>query len=161
MHSRTQYAAIALVLALAAIPIGATHPSQANPQPSTPSPPTATPTPLAPVPLEERVAILEAQVSQDQSLIAVQSNSFGAAIARVESSANLVLIVLAIAALIAALLGFGIVRGWVSSLVQERLEKISREDLDRTIQAELTKLRLEWDGKFAELYEEYRGSLRK
>jgi hypothetical protein len=127
--------------------------------------PTPTPTPSIPTPTPNdfglRIDQLEKRLDDLGSVVEVQSNSFDATVSRMESNLNLLLTILAIASLLAAILGFGIVRVWVRSLVENRLKDITSQEVSRVTQEELERIRKEWEPQFAELYEEYRRSMRR
>jgi hypothetical protein len=141
----------ALAMASVAQPTGAWSCYKQAPTP-TPVPPTPTQTPLS---VELQVIELERRLDHLESLIQVQSNVYDATVQRMESNLNLLLAILAVASLLAAVLGLGIVRVWIRSLVEERLRNTTSQEVSRLVQKEVSFLREEWEPKFAELYEEY------
>lgn len=118
----------------------------------TPVPPAPTPTPLA---VELQVIELERRFDHLESLVQVQSNVYDATVQRMESNLNLLLAILAIASLLAAVLGLGFARIWIRSLVEERLRNTTSQEVSLLVQKEVGLLRDEWEPKFTALYEEY------
>jgi predicted membrane protein len=105
--------------------------------------------------LEQKVGELQRRIDDLGSLVEVQSNSFNATVSRMESNLNLLLIILAVASLLIAILGFGIVRVWIRALVERQLRDITTREASTIVKDEIKKIREEWDPKFAEIYDEY------
>ena len=146
-----------LAMAFVTQPAGAwSHYGEAPTPTSIPPPPTQTP--LA---VELQVIELERRFDHLGSLVEVQSNVYDATVQRMESNLNLLLAILAVASLLAAVLGFGIARVWIRSLVEKRLRDITSQEISRLVQEEVGRLREEWEPKFAELYEEYSRLMRR
>jgi len=122
--------------------------------------PTFTPEPtqsiLVETAVEQRIQLLETRVDSLETFVEIQSNSYSAAISRSESNINVMLAVMAVASVLVAILGFGVVRLWVNRLVEERITKMTSERIQAIVNDEVEKARRNWDHQFAELYEEYR-----
>jgi hypothetical protein len=133
------------VLAMASVaqPAGAWSHHKEAPTP-TPILPTPTPTPLT---VELQVIELERRFDHLESLVEVQSNVYDATVQRMESNLNLLLAILAVASLLAGVLGLGIARVWIRSLVEERLRHITSQEISRLVQEEMSRLREEWEPK--------------
>jgi hypothetical protein len=144
-----------LAMAFVTQPAGAWAHYQEVPTP-TPIPPSPTQTPLA---VELQVIELERRFDHLESLVEVQSNVYDATVQRMESNLNLLLAILAVGSLLAALLGLGIARVWIRSLVEDRLRDITSQEISRLVQEEVSQTREEWEPKFSELYEEYSRSM--
>jgi hypothetical protein len=122
----------------------------------TPSRPIPTPTPTSgPTEVELKIEGIERRLDDIQALVEVQSSTYDATVTRVESNFNLLLAILAIASLLTAILGFGFVRIWIRSLVEDQLKQITSREISHLIEREVHRLRDEWEPKFVELYEEY------
>lgn len=123
-----------------------------------PTPPHVTTTPTPPIPPEVslRLQAIERRLDDMQTLVEVQSSVNDATVSRMESNLNLLLAILAIGSLLAAVLGFAMVRIWIRSLVENQLRQITSQEVSRVANMEMCRLREEWDPKFAELYQEYR-----
>jgi hypothetical protein len=102
-----------------------------------------------------KIQAIERRLDDIQTLVEVQSSANDATVSRMESNFNLLLAILAIASLLAAILGYGIVRVWIRSLVENRLKQITSQEISRLVDEEVSRLRDEWEPKFVELYEEY------
>lgn len=146
-----------LAMAFVTQPAGAWSHYKEAPTP-TPIPPTPTKTIFA---VELQVIELERRFDHLESLVEVQSNVYDATVQRMESNLNLLLAILAVASLLAGVLGLGIARVWIRSLVEERLRDITSQEISRLVQEEVSRLREEWEPKFTELYEEYSRSMRR
>lgn len=120
-----------------------------------PTPPHPTTTPTIPPEFDLRVQAIEKRLDDMQMLVEVQSSVNDATVSRMESNLNLLLAILATGSLLAAVLGFAIVRIWIRSLVENQLRQITSQEVARLADAEVRRLREEWDTKFAELYQEY------
>ena len=121
---------------------------------STPVPTAVPPTPTTSS-AELRIDALEERIDDLSTLVEVQSSTFDATAARMESNQSQLLAILGVASLVVAVLGLGIVRIWIRNLVEQRLRDVATREFSRQVQAEIDKLRDEWDPKFAELYREY------
>ncbi len=152
--------AATLVVQPARLPVGCLDVLAATPVQPTSTPPPSIPTPT-PIDVGPRIDQLEKRLDDLGYVLEVQSNTFDATVSRMESNLNLLLMILAIASLLAAILGFGIVRVWIRSLVENRLKDLTSQEVSRATQEELDRIRKEWDPKFAELYEEYRRSMQR
>ena len=125
---------------------------------TTPLPPTPTPTNVE---LMNKMERIEAQIEGHGSLIEVQSSTFEATVSRIESNLNLLLAIIAIASVLIALVGYGVVRMWIGSQVEEQISGITSDEISRLTADELSKMRDEWEPRFQELYEEYQRLVRR
>jgi hypothetical protein len=134
-----------------------------NPQSQYQSSPSSTPEPTKVTPFAtetgQNLQILEARIDSLEKFVELQADSYSAAISRTESNINVILIVMSVAAILVTILGYAIVRGWISRTVEERITIITSEHIQNSVKAEVEKVRQEWDPKFAALYEEYRKSI--
>jgi hypothetical protein len=121
---------------------------------STQTPESLTSTPTASV-TDNRINSLEARVDSLKSFVEIQSRSYDAAVSRMESNLNLLLAILAITSVVVALVWFGSVRLWITNTVQTQLKQATAEEVKKVAEAELQRIRSEWEPKFAQLYEEY------
>lgn len=132
---------------------------------STPIPtlhPTSAATPL-PQSNPSDTALLQAKVESLEAALEIQTRAFNAAITRAESNMNLLLAIIAISSAVLALLGFGIVRFWISQSVDQHISKATSTEVRSLVERELARLRADWDPRFAALYEEYKrlGALKR
>jgi len=122
----------------------------------TPESPTSTPTASV---TDNRISSIETRVNSLESFVEIQSRSYDAAVSRMESNLNLLLAILAIASVVVALVGFGAVRLWITYTVQTQLKQATADEVKKVTEAELQRIRSEWEPKFAQLYEEYRKTI--
>lgn len=90
----------------------------------------------------------------------IQNYAYNSAINRWESNMNLILVIIAIATVVLAIFGFGILKFYVKKIIEDSLQKILRENVEQINEEELRKIRKEWDPKFADLYREYQVTVR-
>lgn len=124
----------------------------------------STPIPLTPTPsivdLSNRIDNIERTLGGHEILVEVQSNTFNATVSRMESNLNLLLTIIGIVSILIALLGYGVVRMWIRSQVEQRIKGITSEEISRLSEDEVSRLREEWEPKFRDLYDEYQGIIR-
>jgi len=123
----------------------------------------STPEPISPTPTPEsgdqRFDLIETRMDALEKFVEVVSLSFNSAIARMESNINLMLGIIAVASVILAILGFGVMRLWIARLVENQVRQTASEEVERVAEAEAKRIRDEWDPKMAEIYEEYRRAI--
>jgi predicted PurR-regulated permease PerM len=100
--------------------------------------------------------ILNSKIDSLESQITIQSNAYSSAINRWESNMNTILVIIAIATVILAVLGFSLVRFYLRKAVEDNLKGILKENIEKIYEDELNRIRKEWEPKFTKLYEEYR-----
>jgi hypothetical protein len=137
-------------------PIGISSYHNQSSTSSTPEPIKTTPTSNQ---ADQNIQNLEARVNSLEKFIELESNSYSASVSRMESNTNVILVVMAVASIVVAILGFGVVRLWISKMVEDRVTKITSDQVQNATKAEVDRIRKEWDPKFADLYEEYRKSI--
>ena len=122
--------------------------------------PVSTPTPILFTPSPNQTSEIEVTNARLQALeqqLDVQAQLFEATVARMESNTNLLLAIMAIASVLLAVMGFGVVRFWISNTVEGQLRKALSEQMQSLAEREISRLRSEWESKFLALYEEYKG----
>lgn len=134
------------------------HRSQATYAPTQspkPTPYVVLPTSQA-FPSSTDLSLIQVRVDSIEQALQVQTQAFSAAISRAESNMNLLLAIIAISSVVVALLGFGIVRFWISQGVSQHVSRTTTDEVRALAEQEIHRLRSQWDPKFAELYDEYK-----
>ncbi len=108
---------------------------------------------------DSQIEILEVKVQNLETNVQTQSEAYAATVTRMEANMNVLLAVMAVASLLVAFLGFGVVKIWIRQLVEERIQKALSQEVNELAQKEADRIRAEWDPKFASLYEEYRKTI--
>lgn len=118
--------------------------------------PTALPTVVDP-----EIAVLDARVQGLESAMQVQTAAYSAAVSRMEMNINILLGIIAVASLLAAIVGFGVVRNWIRLQVEEGLQKALTKELDEKVDKAISGMRADWESRIASLYDEYKRALTK
>src|SRR5689334_5356951 len=82
----------------------------------TPTPVVNPVTPVTAVPNSSQVNVLEERINSLEKTIQTQSEAYSTTVTRMEANMNLLLAVIAVASLLVAFLGFGVVKIWIRQL---------------------------------------------
>lgn len=110
---------------------------------------------------DDELSAYETKIDSLEYLIQSQTASYNATISRWESNLDLILVGIGIIGVFVALLGFGFVKEFINKTVTNQLKNITQEQIDKVISREIIEIRKKYDPMFAELYDEYKKSVKK